>query len=134
MPDIDLSKVDLPRVDLGKAVGDAAVAMGIARRGRPRWPFIVGAAVIAGMTAWALTHSTTVRERLERVSRSARQRIDEMREAGSPMDRDEYDIDEALDAPGVTANERSAGLAATTDMLVAAEDGTAAYEVTEARA
>ncbi len=65
MPEIDLSKVERPRVDVGKAVADAAVAVGIARRGRPRWPFLVGAAVIAGLSAWALMHSTSVRERLD---------------------------------------------------------------------
>jgi hypothetical protein len=132
MPEIDLSKVDLPRVDVGKAVADAAVAMGIARRGRPRWPFLLGGAVIAGLTAWALMHSASVRERLDGFSRTARRRIDEMRKAGASLDRP-YDVASALEEAGVTANEYLDGLDATTDMMAAAEDGTTAHERTEAR-
>ena len=134
MPEIDLSKVELPRVDVGRAVADAAVSMGIARRSRPRWPFVVGAAVIAGLSAWAVMHSTSIRERLDRAARMARQRMDEMRAAGSPSDRDTFDIDDALDAAGVTANEYPDGLAATTDMIAAADDGIPAFEETASRA
>ena len=86
MPDIDMSKVDLPRVDVGKAVAGAAVALGIARPARSRRPFFVGAAVIAGLTAWALMRSTAVRERLADATRMARQRIDEMRAARDDAD------------------------------------------------
>lgn len=132
MPAIDLSKVERPRVDVGKAVADAAVAVGLARRGRPRWPFLLGAAVIAGMTAWALMHSTSVRERLDGASRTARQRIDEMRKAGASLDRP-YDVASALEEAGVTANEYLDGLDATTDMVAAAEDGTTAHEEAAAR-
>jgi hypothetical protein len=132
MPEIDLSKVELPRVDVGKAVADAAVAMGIARRSRPRWPFLLGAAVIAGLTAWALMHSASVRDRLSGASRTARQRFDEMRRVGASLDRP-YDVASALEEAGVTANEYLDGLDATTDTMAAAEQGTPAFEAAEAR-
>ena len=134
MPDLDLSKIELPRVDVGKAVTGAAVAMGIARPSRPRLPFLVGAAVIAGLTAWALMHSTSVRERLDRAAGMIRGRIEEMREDGSSTDDGSFDIAEALDAAGVTANEYPEGLAATTDMMAAAEDGIPAFEESASRA
>ena len=83
--------------------------------------------MIAGLTAWALMHSTSVRERLDGASRTARQRIDEMRKAGASLDRP-YDVASALEEAGVTANEYLDGLDATTDMMAAAEDGTTAHE------
>jgi hypothetical protein len=133
MPDLDLSKVELPRVDVGKAVAGAAVAMGLARPNRRRWPFLVGAAVIAGLTAWALMRSDSIRERVDRASRMARQRIDEMREAASPSN-GPYDVAAALDEAGVTPNEYQEGFAATTDMMAAAEDGIPAFEASASRA
>jgi hypothetical protein len=133
MPDLDLSKIELPRVDVGKAVAGAAGAMGIARPSRPRWPFLLGAAVLAGLTAWALMRSDSVRERVDRASRMARQRIDEMREAASPSN-GPYDVARALDEAGVTPNEYPGELAATTEVMAAAEDGIPAFEASASRA
>jgi hypothetical protein len=157
MPDIDVSMSDFTK-SVGKAVTGAAVAVGLVRRpSRPRWPFLVGAAVIAGLTAWALMHSTTFRDRLDRAARTARVRMDEMREARETHDdMDEMDtvaftaaetmpIDDsflengkadvagALDAADATANDYPEGLGATTDLMGAAEDGTPAFEATRTR-
>jgi hypothetical protein len=146
MPDIDLSKIDFPRIDVGKAVNDAAIAVGLVRPSRRRWPFLLGAAIIAGLTAWALMHSTAVRERLDRAARTARERIDEMREdeeletvaftaaETAPIENGVYaDVARALDDAGITANEYPEGLGVTTDLLAAAEDGTVAFEAAKSR-
>ncbi len=144
MPDI--SKIDFPRIDVGKAVNDAAVSVGLVRPSRRRWPFVLGAAIIAGLTAWALMHSTAVRERLDRAARTARERIDEMREdeeldtvaftaaATAPIENGVYaDVAGALDDAGVTANDYPEGLGVRTDLMAAAEDGTVAFEAAKSR-
>ncbi len=146
MPDIDLSKIDFPRIDVGKAVNDAAIAVGIASPSRRRWPYVLGVAVIAGLTGWALMHSTAIRDRLTRAARTARERIDEMREdeefdtvafnaaATAPIKHDAYgDVAGALDDAGVTANDYPEGLGVTTDLMAAAEDGTVAFETAKTR-
>jgi hypothetical protein len=146
MPDIDVSKIDFPRIDVGKAVTGAAVAVGLVRPSRRRWPYLLGAAIIAGLTAWALMHSTTVRDRLDRAARTARERIDEMREdeeldavaftaaETAPMDDRAFaDVAGALDDAGVNANDYPEGLGVTTDLMAAAEDGTVAFEATKSR-
>jgi hypothetical protein len=148
MPDIDLSKVDFPRIDVGKAVTDAAVAVGLVRPSRRRWPYLLGAAVIAGLTAWALMHSTAVRDRLDRAARSARERMDEMREDEEleldpvaftaaethPIEDGAFaDVAGALDDAGVNANDYPEGLGVTTDLMAAAEDGTVAFEAAKNR-
>lgn len=146
MPDIDLSKVDFPRIDVGKAVNDAAIAVGIVRPSRRRWPFLLGVAVIAGLTGWALMHSTAIRDRLDRAARTARERIDEMREdeefdtvaftaaATAPIESDAFgDVAGALDDAGVNANDYPEGLGVTTDLMAAAEDGTVAFEAAKTR-
>lgn len=148
MPDIDLSMSDFTR-NVGKAVTGAAVAVGLVRPPRPRWPFLVAGAIIAGLTAWALMHSTAFRERLDRVAQNARLRMDEMRETHDAVDAvaftaaetmpidDAYlgngsaDISGALDAAGATANDYPEGLGITTDLMAAAEDGTPAFKAAE---
>ena len=57
MPDIDLSRIDLPRIDVAKTVVGAATAAGLVRRRRPRLPFLLGAAIIVGLTGWAAAAS-----------------------------------------------------------------------------
>jgi hypothetical protein len=155
MPDIDLSAIDLRR-DVGKAVTNAAVALGIVRPQRPRWPFVVAAAIIAGLTGWALMRSTTFRDRLDRAMGSARVRLDEMREAHE--DREEAlepvaftaaetapikpgkrgkngspDVAEAFDAADAVPNDYPKGLGATTDQMDAALDGAPVFEKVDAR-
>ena len=147
MPDIDLSKIDFPRIDVGKAVTGAAVAIGLVRPRPRRWPYVLGVALIVGLTAWALTRSTAVRERLDRAARTARERMDEMREERefedavaftaaetAPLDDGAFaDVAGALDDAGVTAKDYPEGLGVTTDLLAAAEDGTVAFEAAKSR-
>jgi hypothetical protein len=150
MPDIDVSMSDITK-SVGKAVTGAAVAVGLVRPARPRWPFVIAAAIIAGLTAWALMHSTTFRDRLDRAARTARLRMDEMRESHDDMDETDAvaftaaetmpidesylengkaDVAGALDAADATANDYPEGFGATTDLMGAAEDGTPAFEAT----
>ena len=144
--DIDASVNDITR-NISKAVTGAAVAVGLVRPPRPRWPFLLGAAIVAGLTAWALFH---FRDRLDRIARDARLRIDEMREEREDMDMVAFtaaetmpiepgpytengvtDVAGALDAAGATANDYPEGLGATTDIMNGAAEGTPAVEVAD---
>jgi hypothetical protein len=149
MPDIDVSMSDFTR-NVGKAVTSAAVAVGLVRPPRPRWPFLLGGAIIVGLAGWALMHSTAFREWLDRVTGIARVRIDEMREERDDMDAVAFtaaetmpiepgpyaengsaDVAGALDAAGVSANDYPEGLGATTDMMNGAAEGIPAFEVAD---
>ncbi len=149
MPDLDLPKIDLPRIDVGKAVNDAAVAVGLVRPQRRRWPFLLGGAIVLGLTAWALLQSTAFREWLDGVVGMARERID----AGGDIDdtvaftaaetapvdsgpyaaNGELDVAGALDAAGGNGNDYPEGLGAPSDMMAGAEEGTPAVETAKKR-
>jgi hypothetical protein len=82
--DIDLSKldprrIDVSEIDLPKAVTDAAQAVGLAKRPRPRAPFILGGLMLLGLVTVAVMTSPAVRPRLEELARRIRGRIDEAR-------------------------------------------------------
>ena len=151
MPDIDRSLHDVRR-SIGKAVMSAAVAVGLVRPPRPRWPFVLAAAIIAGLTAWALMHSTAVRDRLARAARMGRIRVDEMREAheefepvaftaaatariepGPYAENGSSDVAGAFDAAEAVPNDYPENLGATTDQMDAALDGTPIFERADAR-
>lgn len=102
-PDVDLSKIERPRmdlpdsvgklrwpsidllsVDIGKAVAGAAAAAHIGRRTRrPRWPLAVGGLIVAGLATWAVLTNETVRSRLAGVANGVRERLDAMRSGDS---------------------------------------------------
>jgi hypothetical protein len=108
-PEIDLSKVERPRIDLpdsvsnlgpkvdrlsadiGKAVAGAAAAVHIGRRAkRPRWPLAAGGLIVAGLAAWAILTNETVRARLTAIANAVRQRLASMRtDDGLEIDRDD---------------------------------------------
>jgi len=90
MPDVDLSKVDLP--DLGKAVAGAAAAANIGRRSRPRWPFAVGGLILAGVATAAILSNETIRAKIAGGIEALRERVSTMRSTGDDsldFDRDE---------------------------------------------
>ena len=103
-PDVDLSKIELPKVgmpeavsnidwpttsDIGKAVAGAAAAVHLGRRAqRRRWPFAVGGLVVAGLAAWAFSNEM-VRARIAGVVNSLREWIETMR----TTDDDRFDDD-----------------------------------------
>ena len=151
MPEIDLSGLDIRR-DVGKALTGAAVAVGLVRPRRSRWPFVVAGVIIAGLTAWVLMNSAAIRERLDRASRTARVRIDEMRESHedttpvafteaetAPIQPDAFgengsaDVAAAFDAADAVPNDYPEGLGATTDQMDAAVDGVPVFEKADSR-
>lgn len=82
LPDIDLTKLERPKLDLpdavsnfewpristsdvGKAITGAAAAVHIGRRTRrPTWPFAVGGLIVAGIVAAVILTNETVRAKL----------------------------------------------------------------------
>jgi hypothetical protein len=108
-PEVDLSKVERPRIDLpdsvsnlgpkvdrlsadiGKAVAGAAAAVHIGRRAkRSRWPLAAGGLIVAGLAAWAILTNETVRARLTAIANAVRQRLASMRtDDGLEIDRDD---------------------------------------------
>ena len=117
MPEIDMSRIEratsdlsdsLPRVDVRKAMDDAAIRVGLRQRRRSRWPLVAGFAIVAGLIAFALSRPT-VRMKVERSARIARARIDEMRAERERMSIDSSDIaeptaDAAWSDPDVTTH------------------------------
>ena len=108
-PDIDLSKVERPRIDLpdsvsnlgpkvdrwssdvGKAVAGAAAAIHIGRRAkRPRWPLAAGGLIVAGLATWAILTNEGVRARLAAAAHAVRERLAAMRsDDGLDIDNDD---------------------------------------------
>ena len=68
LPKIDLSDIDMPKVDVGKAVLGAATAVGLAKRRRARWPYLVVAGVAVAAAGWALMNAEAIRTRLGRAA------------------------------------------------------------------
>jgi hypothetical protein len=98
-PKIDLpdavSKFEWPKVDVGKAMSDAAHATGIRRRsGPPRWPLAVGGLIVTGLAAWAILTNETVRAWLSDVANNVRQRFSTMRSTDDDLL--QYDADEPI--------------------------------------
>src|SRR5262245_47609532 len=63
IPKVDLSKVEVPK-EVGKAITGAAVAVGLAKPRRPRWPFVVVGGIAVAIAGWAVLNSQAVRERI----------------------------------------------------------------------
>jgi hypothetical protein len=85
MPDIDVSKIDVPKA-LSSAATSAAVAVGLMKPARPRWPYALGAALLLGAGAVIAMNWTAIRTRLEAVASMAGERIAEMRQGGDAGD------------------------------------------------
>ena len=98
MPDVDLPKVDLPKVerpkfdmqDIGKAVAGAAAAAGMGRRSRPRWPFVVGGVILAGLATAAIMSNESIRAKIAAGFDALRERVSAMRSTSY----DDLDIDQ----------------------------------------
>ena len=91
MPDLHLPdavtnfewpKIELPSVDIGKAIDDAAAAAHIRRRSRPRLPFAIVGLVVAGAAGWMVLTNAALRARLASGSRALRAQISTLRSAG----------------------------------------------------
>jgi hypothetical protein len=108
MPEADLSKIQLPnldmpdavtkfewrRIDIPKALAGVAAAVHIGRRPqRPRWPLAVGGLIVAGTIAVVLSNEG-VRTRLANAINSIRERLMAMRT--SRDDILELDVDDPI--------------------------------------
>jgi hypothetical protein len=73
-------RIELPSIDVGKAVTGAAAAAHIGRRpNRARWPLAVGGLIVAGLGAWAILRDVSFRARLTSGAHSIRERVAVMR-------------------------------------------------------
>lgn len=87
MPDVDLSRLDVPR-----AVTSAAQSAGLMKRRRSRAPFVLGGLVTIALLIWAALRSPSVQERVRTIAQDARERIDAMR---TPADLEPHAFDAA---------------------------------------
>ena len=113
LPDVDLSKLERPKIDLpegvsklewpridlssidvGKAMAGAAAAAGLTRRASRRWPLAVGGLIVAGLASWAILSNEALRARLAGKVQAVRDRITEMR--SSRYDGLEIDAEEPI--------------------------------------
>jgi hypothetical protein len=114
MPDVDLSKLDRPRIELPKAISNfewprfdvsaadirkavASVAVAAHLRPRPRqsrWPLAVGGLFVAGVATWAILSNEAHRARLANGASAVRNRLASMR--SNDRDQLEIDPDEAI--------------------------------------
>ena len=85
LPDVDLSnmvrpRVDLPNIDIGKAIAGVAAAAHLTRPARrSRWQPVLGALIVAGLAGWAVLSNAALRERISKTMEGLRQHVDSMR-------------------------------------------------------
>jgi len=73
-------RIDLSSVDVGKAVAGVAAAAHIRpRRRRPRWPLAVGGLIVAGLAGWTILSNEALRGGLARGAAAIRERISALR-------------------------------------------------------
>jgi hypothetical protein len=75
LSDIDLTKLEMPKVnlpdvdvrkDVGKALAGAAVAVGLSKPRRSRWPFVIVGGIAVAVAGWALLNRDAIRDRIGR--------------------------------------------------------------------
>jgi hypothetical protein len=128
MPKLDdLPKVDISKADVGRAVADAATAVGLMQKRRARWPFVLGAGVALAAAGWAWMNMDMLRERLSGAATWVGDRI------GAIRDTTEIDESVAFTAaePAPADNDYPNGFGAPADMgAVTGDDVLALDEVT----
>jgi hypothetical protein len=91
-PRIDLSDIEMPKVDVRRAIDDAAVRVGLrARRRRSPWPMIGGLTIVLGLVAYVVSRPM-VRLQLQHAARTARERIEAMRQEREIVTVDPTDV------------------------------------------
>lgn len=76
---IELPEVDLSKIDVQKAVTEAAQSAGIVRRDRTRLPFVIGGLVTLALVAYAVVTNPRIKPRLDDLARKAKASFDERR-------------------------------------------------------
>jgi hypothetical protein len=125
---IDLSKLEMPNVDVAKEVRDAgkdlrdagkhlaknarsaAQDAGLVKR-PSRLPFVIAGAVTLGLVGWALANSPSVKARLQQAIRQAQAKMAEQRAQWGMDEAEPY----AFDAANTKTVESSAFADSTTD-------------------
>ncbi|MFL5673972.1 MAG: hypothetical protein ACJ779_03110 [Chloroflexota bacterium] len=79
LSDIELPKIDLPKVDVGEAVASAATAVGLMKKRRSRWPFILGLGICVAVAGWAWMNFESLRTRASGVATKVSARVNTMR-------------------------------------------------------
>src|SRR3954467_15040625 len=79
LSDIELPKIDLPKVDVGEAVASAAKAVGLMKKRRSRWPFILGLGICVAVAGWAWMNFESLRTRASGVATKMSARVNTMR-------------------------------------------------------
>lgn len=111
LPDIDLSRVDVPRAIVG-----AAEAAGLVRpRRASRRPLMIGAVVVAGLAGFALLTSTAIRARLAALAAQVRDRVAAWRGSMDALDADDEVVAfDAAETAGVATSAFADGVAGDT--------------------
>lgn len=83
LPKVDLSNLEMPdldksKADIAKAIAEAAVAVGLTKPKRSRWPFVLGAGIAIAVGAWSLMNLDAIRARLTQWGAAMQQRVSEM--------------------------------------------------------
>ena len=153
MPDVDLTKLERPKIDLpdsvtkfewpdvGKAVASVAAAANIGRRPSRRWPLAVVGLIVAGLAAWAILTNEALRARISSAATALRERISTMRSTDTDwldMDRDEamaFDAAETkpIETPAYTESAPVAGSDYPEGLGSNNGDGIPAFKETAAR-
>ncbi len=129
LPDVDLSnmvrpRVDLPNIDIGKAIAGVAAAAHLTRPShRRRWQSALGALIVAGLAGWAVLSNAALRERISKAVDGLRQRADSMR-SGS-VDELEVNADLVVAFPAAEVKPIEASLYADVVSGTAGANGTA---------
>ena len=144
MPDVDLPRIDLlkfdlstfevPKVDVGKAIAEAATAVGLVKPRRSRWPFVFGAGVLVAVAGWTVMNSAAIRERLSRARAWISDQVGAMQAEDFDQDPVAFTaaetkaIEEPMHAPvsGSTTADYPEGLGASTESMATNGRSTAA--------
>ena len=73
---IERPELAMPDIDLGKAVTGVAVAVGLARPARPRWPYVLAGAALVALGSWLIAlNRKAVQERIAQAVDASRARM-----------------------------------------------------------
>jgi hypothetical protein len=150
LPNVDLTKIelpkfDLPKVDVGKAVTDAATAVGLMEKPRSRWPLLLGAAIAVATAGFLYMNAAMVRERLSQARAWVGERFDAMNPSidddvaftaaePKPIDEtDTFDLGGPTNAKGSTKSKDYPDGFGTTEMAGTSGDVTPEWEKASSR-
>ncbi|MEJ7748047.1 MAG: hypothetical protein WKF56_02020 [Candidatus Limnocylindrales bacterium] len=95
--DVEIPKVDLSRIDVPKAVTNAAISAGIVKKKTSRLPLAIGALVTAAVVGVALINSPALTSRVRAAIQALRERLNGGR--GDDQSSDPYAFDAAMPMP-----------------------------------